>query len=235
MAILVNPFDRSVAPWTPEGAFLDALRATLDCQQIDSMMIQKNLCIFVDNFGMLRPSQAFFRFRDTRHRFAGKAVITGTDPDGMPCSWPEGTPDLVRAALDWCDNCRVVAIDEHLQAEPTPFGMWPRVVRSVTFDPPDEPDAPVAPVAPEAPQDTPALQASQPPQIRYVWVVRSDDSADAFVAVEAHAATATPTGRVEVFKELGDMTAFMKSIGATRAVDPPDAPDDVVANFTVVG
>jgi hypothetical protein len=235
MAILVNPFDRSVAPWTPEGAFLDALRATLDCQQIDSMMIQKNLCIFVDNFGMLRANQAFFRFRDTRHRFAGKAVITGTDPDGMPCSWPEGTPDLVRAALDWCDNCRVVAIDEHLQAEPTPFGMWPRVVRSVTFDPPDER---------EAPQDTQAPAghaAPQPPQIRYVWVVRSDDSADAFiaveasVAVEADAATAVPTGRVEVFKELGDMTAFMKSIGATRAVDPPDAPDDVVANFTVVG
>jgi hypothetical protein len=90
-------------------------------------------------------------------------------------------------------------------------------------------EALLAQPAPEAPPEAP-----EPPQEpdRYLWTIITDDESDSFVAVRTEAATGHGAERVERFQELKDVTAFMKTLGATRLPDSPEAGDEVFAVFS---
>ncbi len=257
MAALIDPTTKTVTQWQPQGPFLPSLRATLACTQLDSIMVARGLCLWIDNFGLLQPRSALFRFPDSTLRFAGKAVLTGVDPDGMPCDFAPGFDiATLSSSLNWCPGESVKAIREELQVVATELGPWPRVMRIPEFDqplrngatapfdaapvhlPPEAVQPPTGPrIAPE-----PAI-ADLPPQTMMegssveklptvVWRVVSDDEADMFVATQyAFGAGGEPTGREAVFKDLAEVAAYLAKQGAERLPDDPDAPDDVVAQF----
>jgi hypothetical protein len=258
MAVLIDPFTTSVTDWQPAGPFLDAVRETIGCTQVDSIMIQKTRCAWVDNFGLLREGQRFFRFVDSPFRFAGKVIITGTDADGMPCD--TGPVDLAEIArsIDWCTGLVVVFIREELQATETELGMWPRVVRytdfnqpapdlknarPAAFDPapghvpveaPDRhPEPPRAgnganPPPPPVFTNTPE-QGGVPPTS--LWTVISDDETDSFVVHESSVATGAITGTELRFKQMSDVTAYFARVDGVRLDLDDDTPDTVVARF----
>lgn len=254
MALRIDPTSQTVTAWQPEGNFLTALRATIGCSQLDSVMLQRGLALWLDNFGLLQLGAPLFRFAGSTQRFAGIAVLTAVDADGMPCDLPPDF-DIAVLGLDWCPGEAVAAIREELQVVPTELGPWPRVTRMPEFRTPlkNGATAPFAvdPVrlAPEGVQpptgpgiaaqpalaDLPAqaiMEGSEPERLPTVrWTVVSDDVADQFVATQYDIASGQPTGREAVFADLPAVTGYLAKQGAERLPDDPDDPDEVVARF----
>jgi hypothetical protein len=129
MAFIVNPNSKTIEHWEPKGSFLPSLRDAIGCTQVDSIMIQKNTVAWVDNFGLLKVPQRFWRFKDSAFRFAGTVIVTGVDPDGMPCNIPDVPFEAMRQQIDWCEGDAVLRVRETLEVTPTEQGPWPRVVR----------------------------------------------------------------------------------------------------------
>lgn len=265
MAFCIDPFTKTVTPWQPAGAFLPALRETIGCTQLDSVMVQPKIAAFVDNFGMLVPGQRFWRFKESPYPFAGKVIMTGVDPDGMPTD--AGPQDLaaIAANLDWCEGLAVVAIREELRVTPTEEGPWPRIVRITEFNRPVVPEnapsgpyvvAPssVAPEMPNAPAGPPDGMLEPSPHVLetldiamgqetptetveplMLWIVVSDDSTDKFVAAESDLATGRVTGRKHTFDDMTGVVTWFAAHDAERWEDDAELPDEVVARFVMPG
>jgi hypothetical protein len=257
LAYLIDPKTQTLTPWQPEGNFLTALRNTLECTQLDSVMLQRGLTLWLDNFGMLQPGASLFRFTASPQRFAGKAIITSVDPDGMPTDLPAGfDPAVIVADIDWCPGEAVTSIREELTVVPTEMGPWPRVTRTPEFSkpalkngatapftvvpvqlatdsvqPPTGPGIAAQPAVPDLPEQV-MMEGSEPPRPLTVrWTVVSDDVEDCYVATQYDYASGQPTGREAVFKELADVAAHLAKQGAERLPDNPEDPDEVVAQF----
>jgi hypothetical protein len=156
-AILIDPFTKTVEAWEPTGAWLDALRTVLDCVQVDSVLVQDHICLWFDNLGLLKKKdQRYWRFIDNEHRFAGRAVLTGIDDDGMPTPLPL-PPDGAKG-IDWCEGDYPGRVFEELVVEDTPLGPWPRVIRKVVWNHED----PVI-AMPPPPEDPEGVAATDQP------------------------------------------------------------------------
>lgn len=257
MALVIDPFTKTVRAWQPppQTPFLEAVRSTLQTTQIDSMMVQKNLCAWCDNFGMLRGEQRFFRFRESPYRFAGTVIFTGVDPDGMPCDAGKQDLDAIAANIDWEEGLKVDSIREELRVQTTEAGPWPRVIRITEFN--REPQ--VAAGGPQEPYDVRPVQSpledpeslsgparaapapvangldhapEEPAPYKMLWTVVSDDEADKFVATEEEKETGRMTGNQAEFQTMADVAAYFHNLGAARLDDgSTQLPDEVVARF----
>ena len=257
MSFIIDPFARKILPWAPQGAFLPALRQTMGCTQVDSIMVQPRICAWVDNFGMLVPGQRFFRFKQSPFPFAGRVVFTGVDQDGMPTDAGPQDFAAIEATVDWCDGLAVVAIREELRMTPTESGPWPRVVRITEFNrtivpenapagPYDTAPASVVPAMPNPPPGPLNGTADPHPSIletldhamgqderpRSVWTVVSDDESDKFIASEDDG-TGEPTGRSHSFDDMTGVVTWFAAHEAERLEDDPALPDEVVARFSM--
>ncbi len=257
MALVIDPYTKTVRPWQPppQTPFLEAVRSTLQTTQIDSMMVQKNLCAWCDNFGMLRSEQRFFRFKESPYRFAGTVIFTGVDQDGMPCDAGKQDLDAIAQNVDWEEGLKVDSIREELRVQPTEQGPWPRVIRITEFN--REPQLPAG--GPQEPYDVrpvqspledperlsgPARAAPAPvangldhlpePEVylKMLWTVVSDDEADKFVATEEEQETGRVTGHRREFTNMAEVAAHFSQLGAVRLDDASTLlPDEVVARF----
>ena len=259
MAFKIDPFTRTVTPWQPQGAFLPALRQTIGCTQLDSVMVQNRICAWVDNFGMLVPDQRFWRFKESPFPFAGRVIMTGVDQDGMPTDAGPQDFTAIAATIDWCEGLAVVAIREELRMTPTEEGPWPRIVRITEFNRPLVPEngrpgpydvapASVAPEMPNAPPG-PLNGATDPhPSVLETLDIAMGEDSDPGLTLERprriwtvtsndetdrFVATEEGTGWSESFEDMVTVAEWFAAHEAERIEDDPDLPDDVVARFSV--
>jgi hypothetical protein len=122
----------------PGDALVGAIKATIgDPKQVIMRPIAGGrLVLAVDNFGMLKQQQRFWRLSDGNIRIAGTALLLAVGPEGtlMPLS-DEARP-TVEAAVVWePEGLSVVKIVERLSVSP---GEPPQIVPIPVFS--DDPD-----------------------------------------------------------------------------------------------
>lgn len=81
-AILIDPFAKSVSQIEISKAnVLGDLYAAMDCHLVD-VVRYNNLDVWVDDEGLMKDDQKFFKLVDGHQPLAGKAVILESDREG---------------------------------------------------------------------------------------------------------------------------------------------------------
>jgi len=79
---LINPHDETITEVTYQGHYTDIYKH-IDCDAFDVVSINKhNDGLFVDDEGLFKPSQSFFKHADYPTPLAGKALVMGCDDKG---------------------------------------------------------------------------------------------------------------------------------------------------------
>jgi hypothetical protein len=81
-AVLINPFNRTVTD--VEGPDDGGIADALDCYLLDVIRVAEGVDIWVDDNGLAKPDQAYWRFKsdDAQSHIAGKALVLGHDSAG---------------------------------------------------------------------------------------------------------------------------------------------------------
>jgi hypothetical protein len=147
MAIfLIDPFDKEVsdvqavldAALEVETDLLDFVRGQLTndeerpVRQVTMIAVNHNqVAMFVDNFGMLKGEQKFWRFREGGDRVAGRAVLFGVDlQTGLLGPLHQATVEDVKAAIVWEEGIALLRIEEIVITTP---GEMPSIARIPVF------------------------------------------------------------------------------------------------------
>ena len=87
--ILIDPYLRTVTPIAIprglQGLYKAIQCGTVECPSFPIAGVQQDC--WVDEEGLLKPCDAFFKLKDAHAPFAGRGVIMSTDDDGemQPC------------------------------------------------------------------------------------------------------------------------------------------------------
>lgn len=101
-AILIDPFTRSISEVECNG-MEDIYRLT-DCDTFTAVTINDhNDGIFVDDEGLFKPDQAFFKHKNYPEPLAGKGLILGCDEDGETVEPISSLQDTIRS-VKWVSN-----------------------------------------------------------------------------------------------------------------------------------
>jgi hypothetical protein len=176
---LIDPFSKTVSDVQDE---LDAaLEADIDLLEFMRVRLspagdrlvrqvsiiaanQDQLAIFVDNFGMLKGGQEFWRFAAGGDRIAGKAMMFAVDPEsGRIAPLDPAMVGDVEKAIVWEEDIYLLRVHEQLLTAP---GEMPVIARIPVFN--DDPHPKVLDDIEEARSEEHALDASNgshgPPQ-----------------------------------------------------------------------
>lgn len=97
-ALLIDPAAKAVSELTlPAGGMLKALYEAIQCDTVDVVYMDHGLCAYVDDEGLFKPDQDFWRLREWQHDtcIAGRAVVVGDpDEDGNDTDCPIGVDEL---------------------------------------------------------------------------------------------------------------------------------------------
>jgi hypothetical protein len=176
---LIDPYSKTVSDVQEE--LDDALAADIDLLEFMRVRLspagdrlvrqvsiiaanQDRLAIFVDNFGMLKGGQEFWRFAAGGDRIAGKAMMFAVDPESgriAPLD-PAMVGDVAKAVV-WEEDIYLLRVHEQLLTAP---GEMPVIARIPVFN--DDPHPKVLDDIEEARSEEHALDASNgshgPPQ-----------------------------------------------------------------------
>lgn len=80
-AFLIDPFDQTVTAVEYSGNYQDIYKL-IGASLFDVVRIRKGDSIYVDDEGLFREEQAFFKHKDYPNPLAGKALVLGTNDEG---------------------------------------------------------------------------------------------------------------------------------------------------------
>lgn len=122
--------------------FLDTVREMIRLERrIEQLAIvalsSGQAAMIVDNFGMLRKEQSFWRLNNGPNRIAGKAVVFAVAVDGTLMPFPPGTLTIENMrSLVVFDDVTVVRIVEQVVTTP---GQVPQIARLAVYSDDPEP------------------------------------------------------------------------------------------------
>lgn len=104
-AILIDPFKQSITEVDYSGDYQDIYKL-IDCDTFTIAPISRlGDAIFVDDIGLFKPDQAFFKHAKYPQPLAGKGLILGCDEEGETVEPTVSLADVISAV-------RFVTIDE---------------------------------------------------------------------------------------------------------------------------
>lgn len=188
-AFLIDPFTQTFedveASFDPAVPFLDTMRKVVGAHQLAIMGIADNrLALVIDNFGLLKREQAYWRFVGDDNKLAGKAVMFAVDHNtgALAPIRPEAIDEL-RAGIVFCPDASLIRVEEVILTEP---GKAPFIARIPVYS--DDPTPPalaeiadeartVAPMVPEG-HDASQSSLEAPPAaiVDSGWVVQASKS-----------------------------------------------------------
>ena len=95
--ILVNPFDQTIKEAVYGGDFRE-IYDLIECSTFDVVYMGSGHDMYVDDEGLLKSNQRFFRFED--RNLAGKALIMKNDSEGESIDADMSLEDVVEA-IEW--------------------------------------------------------------------------------------------------------------------------------------
>lgn len=142
-AFLINPEAQTVVDveplFAPELGLLENVRRMIEAPQVSIIGLANNqLALIVDNFGLLKKNQHYFRFIDGQSKIAGKALLFAIDkPTGQIAPVrPDAIEDIVRA-IAWCPDVTLLRVEEQILIEP---GTVPQIARIPVWSDDPEPE-----------------------------------------------------------------------------------------------
>lgn len=99
-AYLIDPFERSVQEVNYWGDYKEIYKH-IKCDLFTCVYLNtENDCVFVDDEGLWKDNQAFFRIEGYPEPLAGRGLVLGTDDEGESCS-PKLSFDDVRRMISF--------------------------------------------------------------------------------------------------------------------------------------
>ena len=81
--ILIDPFKEKIRVAYPTlNDYMKSIKAWMDVRHIDIVTLDDNNMMIVDDEGLLRNPNRYFRWEPHQYNYAGRAVITGYDKEG---------------------------------------------------------------------------------------------------------------------------------------------------------
>lgn len=140
-AVLINPFEEKVEVLEDFPGGLDAIYKALDCDCIDARSLDDDISIYVDDEGLFREGQRFFRLDGSEAVWSGKALVVGIDGEGDDVSLCSHDAGVIKSLVRFCPpTMRFVEIVTTTDVVTHPvFGKVSRIVQTpVFFDGPEE-------------------------------------------------------------------------------------------------
>lgn len=108
-AILIDPFKQSITDVEYSGDYHDIYKL-IGCETFTIAPItHRGDAIFVDDEGLFKPDQAFFKHDGYPQPLAGKGLILGCDEDGETVE-PTVTLEEMKAATQFLNHAQLTAI-----------------------------------------------------------------------------------------------------------------------------
>jgi hypothetical protein len=76
-ALLIDPVTRTISDVTLSMRNLSGARALIDCEYVELSQVAPDGVLVIDEEGLLKQQQSFFRLPTCGHSFAGKALLFG--------------------------------------------------------------------------------------------------------------------------------------------------------------
>ena len=80
-AILINPFDETIKETEYTGDYREIYHL-IDCTTFDVAMVKENNDLYIDDEGLLKDNQRYFRMLDIGANYAGKGLILAHNDEG---------------------------------------------------------------------------------------------------------------------------------------------------------
>lgn len=80
-AILINPFDQTIKETEYTGDYREIYHL-IDCRTFDVAMAKENNDLYIDDEGLLKDNQRYFRMLDIGANYAGKGLILAHNDEG---------------------------------------------------------------------------------------------------------------------------------------------------------
>lgn len=108
--ILIDPFKQVItAVEVPDG--LKPIYDALDSDSFDSVRLSETETMYVDDYGLLREKQAFFRVGRIQSPYAGRALVLGVDDEGESVD-TKLSPEFLQAQINWVTMAYVAKCQE---------------------------------------------------------------------------------------------------------------------------
>ena len=98
-AILIDPKERTISEVDYDGDWRN-ISKLIDCDLFSCVYIPKDDSIYVDDEGLYRENQSFFKWSTYDSPLAGKALILGTNDEGESIACTH-TVEEVKQNVKW--------------------------------------------------------------------------------------------------------------------------------------
>lgn len=117
---------------------IDAVRSTIDAKQVAMLGLGGGrLVLFVDNYGLLRGQQSFWRMSDGQQKIGGKALLMAVSDEGFIVPLGPGiTSESVAGSIVWERGVTLLRLHEDIAGGVS--GQMPQIVRIPVFS--DDPN-----------------------------------------------------------------------------------------------
>jgi len=115
-AFLIEPKNKSITEIETDGE-LDDLYKLIDCHLIDVVILNdEEDVLYLDDEGLSRSPNSYFKLSLAPNPFAGRAVVLGTDMDGGPISPKTATLESLEASVTFISGETAVVMAEKADA-----------------------------------------------------------------------------------------------------------------------
>jgi hypothetical protein len=99
--ILIDPTAKTVTEIKGDFNQIRAIYAAIDCDTFDCVYLDHDLVLFVDDNGLLKAGQDFFRYGSYPQPLAGKGLILGMNDAGDSIGVPDDFLGEAQARVDF--------------------------------------------------------------------------------------------------------------------------------------
>ena len=101
-AILIDPFkEKILVAHPPLDDYMSEIKKWMEVDHIDIVTLDDNNMLIVDDDGLCRNPNRYFRWVPNNYNYAGKAVIVGYDKDGETTDASYHLPVVEDELVEW--------------------------------------------------------------------------------------------------------------------------------------